>query len=142
MNWLQRFRARTGRSHRETHRGRRPATYRLRHEVLEDRTLPSIAVTGVTDWVEQGSGPITGGQVEGMIESGSPVGGAVTSVALHQSKPGTLIVGTANGGLWRTTSALASGLPAGFPLWEPLTDQFPTLAIGDVAFAPSDAKVV
>jgi hypothetical protein len=106
-------------------------------ERLEDRSLPTITLTGVPSWLTQGPGPITAGQVEGIAPDG-PVSGAVNAIAVHPSQPGTLLIGAVNGGIWRTTSAT----PGNTPTWTPVTDQFPSLSIGAIAFAPGDVNIL
>ena len=55
---------------------------------LEDRALLSVT------WVEQGPGPITGGQVLGLSSQGNPVAGAVQTIAAHPSNADVMLVGT------------------------------------------------
>jgi len=98
---------------------------------LEDRTL--LAVT----WVEQGPGPITGGQVLGMESQGSPVAGAVQAIAAHPTNPDILVVGTVQGGIWKTTNATSSD-----PTWTPRSDFNRTLAIMDIVYSPIDPQVM
>ena len=49
-----------------------------------------------------------------------------------------MIVGTVNGGVWRTTNA--NPATPGAITWTPLSDQLASLAIGVVAYDPSDAS--
>nr|MBA3482097.1 hypothetical protein [Pirellulales bacterium] len=63
-----------------------------------------------------------------------------------------IFLGTVNGGIWRSTNGNApfngvdddgvNGVddPAEQPDWEPLTDEFASLAIGDIRFDPLDAS--
>lgn len=60
--------------------------------------------------------------------------GRATSVAPHPVATGTVLVGTAGGGVWRTTDGGTS--------WQPLTDSLPDLSVGAVVYAPSDPTVV
>ncbi|RPI44921.1 MAG: LEPR-XLL domain-containing protein, partial [Betaproteobacteria bacterium] len=89
----------------------------------------TIVESGIPAWLEQGPGPITGGQVQGIPDQ--PVSGAVQAIAIHPYNASIVFVGTANGGVWRSTD--------GGQHWHPLTDQFPSLAIGDVSISPIDA---
>src|SRR5207245_2750207 len=70
--------------------------------------------------------------------AGGPVSGAIEVVAVHPNQPGTVFVGSVNGGIWRTSNAT----PGTTPTWTPLTDQFPSLSIGAIAFAPADVHVL
>ena len=56
--------------------------------------------------------------------------GRTISIAVHPTNPNTAYVGTANGGLYRTTD--------GGTIWTALFDTAQSLAVGAVAIAPSD----
>jgi photosystem II stability/assembly factor-like uncharacterized protein len=60
--------------------------------------------------------------------------GRVTQLDIHPTNGDSLIAGTAGGGVWRTDDA---GLH-----WRPLMETQPTLTIGGVAFAASNAQVM
>ena len=85
----------------------------------------------VPDWIEQGPGPINNGQTEGI--PGNPVVGSVQALAPDPGDANILFAGGSNGGVWRTTNALA-----GTPMWTPLTDSFPSLSIGGMGMNPAD----
>jgi photosystem II stability/assembly factor-like uncharacterized protein len=61
-------------------------------------------------------------------------GGRIDSIAVAQGDPNTFFIGTATGGLWKTTNAGNTFVP--------VFDQEPVLTIGAVAIAPSDPSVV
>jgi hypothetical protein len=61
-------------------------------------------------------------------------GGRVLAVCVDPTNPATVYVGTAGGGLWKTTDTGAS--------WNPMTDELPSLAVGGVAVSPSDPNIV
>jgi hypothetical protein len=64
-----------------------------------------------------------------------PMAGRVTSIVPHPTNTNIAYIGTANGGVWKTTDGGTS--------WNPITDgQLASLAIGAVALDPSDAAVV
>lgn len=84
---------------------------------------------GIPAWVEQGPGTIVDGQVE--IPPDDPVSGAVQSVASHPFDSAVIFAASVNGGVWRS---LDGGIH-----WAPLTDQFPTLGMGDIKISPLDA---
>ena len=100
-------------------------------EQLEDRTLLAVSLTGVPNWVEQGPGPLLNGQVEGMTDN--PVAGAIRTIAPHPTQANTVLIGSVNGGIWRTTNANAAS-----PNWTPLIDDFPGLSIASITFSPRD----
>lgn len=60
--------------------------------------------------------------------------GRVSDLAVVESNPSTFYVGTATGGLWKTTNA---GIT-----FEPLFDSELTASVGDVTVAPSNPNVV
>jgi hypothetical protein len=133
-NWLKQLFARKtmtirsrSRRARKQQRNRSPLTL----EVLEDRTLPSVTVSGVPAWVEQGPGVIQNGQVTGIPNS--PVIGAVEAVAPDPADPNVLFVGAVNGGVWRTTDATSAA-----PQWTPLTDDLSSLSVAALDLDPTD----
>ena len=60
--------------------------------------------------------------------------GRINSIALHPTDPQTLYVGTATGGVWKTTNGGTS--------WSPLTDSQCGLAMGSVAIDPVNPQIV
>lgn len=81
-----------------------------------------------------GPAPIVNGQTPG----NQPVSGRITSIAADPFDPNVIFVGTAGGGVWRTTNSGAT--------WQPLTDNVPSLTpvmfIGSVAVARSNTNVI
>jgi hypothetical protein len=82
------------------------------------QTLSSIV------WGPSGPAPTTGGIF-------SPVTGRVTTIAVDPSDTtgNTVLIGGAQGGIWRSTNAGAT--------WTAVGDQNASLAMGSIAFAPS-----
>ncbi|HMP07119.1 MAG TPA: Ig-like domain-containing protein, partial [Lacipirellulaceae bacterium] len=104
-------------------------------EVLEDRTVPSTSIPlSSIFWTAMGPAPIAAGQTPG----NQPVSGRVTAIAADPFDPNVIFVGTAGGGVWRTTNAGAT--------WQALTDIVPTptpsLSIGSVAVARSNTNII
>jgi photosystem II stability/assembly factor-like uncharacterized protein len=62
------------------------------------------------------------------------MGGRIADLAVVESKPQIFYVGTASGGLWKTTNHGTT--------WEPIFDDQPTASIGDVTLAPSNTNVI
>ncbi len=60
--------------------------------------------------------------------------GRITALAVVESKPSTMYVASASGGLWKTVNQGAS--------WTPIFDNQATISLGEVALAPSDPKTV
>ena len=62
------------------------------------------------------------------------MGGRIDDFAVVESDPNIVYVGTASGGVWKTTNNGTT--------WEPVFDKENVSTIGDVAIAPSDPSVV
>jgi hypothetical protein len=92
-----------------------------------------IAHAQALTWAQAGPRPSKDGQVEG-IQDGEVVG-AVKAIAPHPSDPNTVYAGAVNGGVWKTTNALAA-----HPHWSVLTDGLGAASIGALAFDPTDAS--
>ncbi|HEY2148703.1 MAG TPA: hypothetical protein VGH32_12250, partial [Pirellulales bacterium] len=106
----------------------------LRFEGLEPRMLLAVNVFGVPNWVEQGPGPINNGNnVIGIPNQ--PQAGATNAVAVDALNPNHVFAATVDGGIWRSDNFEAAS-----PLWTPLTDSLPGLAIGDIKFDPLDSS--
>ena len=94
-------------------------------------TAPSSTPT----WVALGPAPIPNGQTEPADSNGisltqAPVSGRTISIAIDPTDANTAYVGTAQGGLYRTTN--------GGSTWTPLLDNALSLAVGSIVFDPTD----
>jgi photosystem II stability/assembly factor-like uncharacterized protein len=86
-------------------------------------------------WQCLGPNGIPNGQTYGTGPGASvTVSGRVAAIAVDPSNPAHLLIGSAAGGIWETHDGGGS--------WAPRTDGQPTLAIGALAFDPSDASTV
>jgi len=65
---------------------------------------------------------------------GPPNGGRIAAIAGVPGDPSTYYVGAASGGVWKTTDTART--------WTPVFDDQPVQAIGALAVAPSDPKIV
>jgi hypothetical protein len=101
-------------------------------EPVEGRLLLSVDLVGIPLWDSQGPAPTINGQVSASPDNA--VSGAIEALAAHPTNPDILFAGGSVGGIWKTTNATSTT-----PNWQPLTDQYPTLAISDLAFSPLDA---
>jgi photosystem II stability/assembly factor-like uncharacterized protein len=62
------------------------------------------------------------------------IGGRVTDIEMHASDEQTIYVGSATGGVFKSTNAGTS--------WFPIFDKALSLTIGDIAIAPSNPKIL
>ncbi len=62
------------------------------------------------------------------------MGGRIDEIAVDQARPWVIYVGTASGGLWKTTNNGTT--------WKPIFDDQGTASIGAVSLAPSDPEIV
>jgi hypothetical protein len=95
---------------------------------LKQRSAPeSLSV-----WTALGPHPIPNGQTS---DTAVPVSGRTISIAIHPTDPDTVYVGTANGGIWKTTN--------GGTNWTSLFDlQLQSMAIGAITIDPTDSSIV
>ncbi len=84
---------------------------------------PSLAAP-LPDWVSIGPKPIIGGQTPQDFSLASNVSGRVTAIEIDPVD-GSVYVGTAQGGVWKTQNGGAT--------WTPITDSLDSLAIGSIA---------
>ena len=83
-------------------------------------------------WTHIGPSPIPNGQTSAVS---MPVSGRTIAIAVHPTDPDTVYVGTAQGGLYKSTN--------GGTNWTPLFDfQLESLAIGAITIDPTDSSIV
>ncbi len=82
-------------------------------------------------WTEIGPFPVPNGQTQ---TTSTSVTGRVTSIAIDPTNNSIVYLGTAFGGVWRSTN--------GGTTWTPIFDTAQTLAIGALALAPSDHTIL
>ncbi|MBM4000736.1 MAG: hypothetical protein FJ297_14565 [Planctomycetes bacterium] len=105
-------------------RARRPFRKSARLTVAEPEWLERRQLLAGDAWESIGPNVVTSAAGDRNI-------GAVEVVAPHPTDASILLAGSVNGGIWRTRDALADE-----PTWTPLTDDQPSLAIGDLRFSP------
>ena len=94
--------------------------------------LGLASAVNTTDWTFVGPAPIPMGQTQG---SRVPVSGRTISIAIHPTDPDTVYVGTAQGGLYKSTN--------GGTNWTKLFEfDLESLAIGAVTIDPTDSSIV
>jgi photosystem II stability/assembly factor-like uncharacterized protein len=96
-----------------------------------DRQESRLKAATMNQWNPIGPAPIPNGQTSNRTD---PVSGRTIAIAVHPTNPDIAYVGTANGGLYRTTN--------GGTTWTPLMDSADSLAIGAIAIAPSNPEIV
>ncbi|MGC2800270.1 MAG: IPT/TIG domain-containing protein [Candidatus Acidiferrum sp.] len=101
----------------------------LRSDGSNAATTPQSGGTSFPAWTSIGPTPTTGGTF-------SPVTGRITTIAVDPSDAtgNTVLIGGAQGGIWRSTDAGVT--------WTPVGDQNTSLAMGSIAFAPSSPATV
>jgi hypothetical protein len=82
-------------------------------------------------WTQIGPAPIPNGQTNPPT---SPVSGRTTAIAIHPTNPDLVYVGTAQGGVYRSSDG---GLN-----WTPIFDSAMSLAVGALALAPSNPSIL
>ncbi|HRI03895.1 MAG TPA: carboxypeptidase regulatory-like domain-containing protein [Pyrinomonadaceae bacterium] len=95
-------------------------------EALQRTSAPMAA------WTELGPNPIPNAQVG--TGPATAASGRVLAIAVHPTNADIVYVGTAQGGLYRSTNGGAT--------WTPLLDNALSLAVNAVAIAPSNPEIV
>jgi photosystem II stability/assembly factor-like uncharacterized protein len=106
-----------------------PRSRAIRELERAEREIPSI---DPAFWTEIGPAPIPNGQVGTGPQL--PVSGRTISIAIHPTNPDIVYVGTAQGGIYRSTN--------GGTNWTAIFDTALSLAIGALALAPSDPEIL
>ncbi len=91
----------------------------------------SAASSAALRWQNIGPAPMRSSQIGSQRVN---VSGRVTALAVDPRNSQMVYLGTAMGGVWKTTNGGTS--------WTPLTDGLPSQAIGAIAIAPSNPNVV
>src|ERR1051326_3354982 len=109
------------------------ASARARQQIQQAKSRISRhgpVLGGGPQWVSIGPAPIVNGQ----ITPPGPVSGRVTCIAVDPGNTARWLIGAAQGGIWETRNSGAS--------WTPKSDDQASLAIGALAFAPSNPAVI
>jgi putative transposon-encoded protein len=103
-----------------------------RQEAAQKQQQRRLGVQGGPTWSFLGPNPIPNGQTS---DVSVPVSGRTIAIAVHPTDPNTVYVGTAQGGLYKSTN--------GGTNWTPLFEfQLETLAIGAITIDPTDSSIV
>jgi hypothetical protein len=93
---------------------------------------PTPPATGSNNWTPLGPMAIPNGQTYSAARV--LVSGRVTAIAIDPTAPDTLYLGTAQGGIWKSTDNGGA--------WDPKTDNEVSLAIGALALDPNSPQIV
>jgi hypothetical protein len=97
---------------------------------MQEQNSPNV---NSSSWTEIGPFPVPNGQTQ-QFPATAAVTGRVTSVAVDPNNSNKVYLGTAQGGVWRSTN--------GGTTWAPIFDTAQSLAIGAIAVAPSNSSIV
>jgi photosystem II stability/assembly factor-like uncharacterized protein len=123
---------RRGRPFEEAEELRAAAIRKLEKQEETEKRSNSLAPADQVNWNFLGPAPIPLGQT---TTTRVPVSGRTISIAVHPTDPDTVYVGTAQGGLYKSTNGGAN--------WTRLFDfQLESLAIGAVTIDPVDSGIV
>ena len=111
-----------------------PANPALRVAAIQQMQQPRVFAPGIPSvtpaWTAIGPSPIPNGQVTGSLA----VSGRTTAVAIDPTNSNIVYVGTAQGGVYRSTD--------GGTNWTPIFDTASTSAVGALALAPSNHTIL
>ncbi|HEV8266691.1 MAG TPA: choice-of-anchor D domain-containing protein, partial [Thermoanaerobaculia bacterium] len=102
-------------------------------EAFDHKTRGALAVEAAGRWASIGPGPIVKGQLGGQPYA-RDMSGRVATIAVDPRNSRHWLVGAAQGGIWESTDSGST--------WTPRTDDQVSLAMGAIAFTPSDPSVV
>ena len=78
--------------------------------------------------------PIGPAPSDGITSAWGPTSGRINAIAIHPTSPNVVLVGASTGGIWRSAD--------GGTTFAPVSDSQVDLAVGAIAFAPSNPSVV
>jgi len=86
---------------------------------IKDLKIKKIAKLGNADW---------------RLEGPTNIGGRINTVAIHSSNTNIMLVGTAKGGIFKTSN---NGLT-----WKPVFDDFAQLSVSKIVFDPNNSNIL
>lgn len=113
--------------------GPAPSDYLYLQRAFPYDAVPSEAYYAAVDQARSRA-TSRGNAPEWELAGPTSVGGRITDVAMHASDLQTIYAATASGGVWKSPDAGET--------WAPVTDDLPSLSIGDIAIDPSDKNTI
>lgn len=110
-----------------------PNDYLFLQRAFPYNDVPSEAYYAALDWAKAQTAN-RNDAAEWELAGPTNVGGRITDVAMHSSDLQTIYAATASGGVWKSSDAGDT--------WFPITDDLPSLSIGDIAIDPSDKNTI
>ncbi|MCB0531487.1 MAG: T9SS type A sorting domain-containing protein [Lewinellaceae bacterium] len=111
---------------------KQPNDYLYQQRAFPYGTVPSEAYYSAVEWAQSQAQQRNDQQWE--LAGPANVGGRITDIAMHPSDLQTIYVASASGGVWKSADAGQS--------WFSITDNLPSLSIGDIAIDPSDKNTL
>ena len=109
-----------------------PSDYLMLQRAYPYEKVPSEAYYQAGEWVKDKA--VDRNNLPWVQVGPANVGGRITDVAMHESDQQTVYAASASGGVWKSENLGVD--------WYPISDELPSLSIGDIAIAPSDAQVI
>jgi len=92
------------------------------------KAAATVHALAFPNWTELGPRPVTNGQTQ-QFPATAAVTGRATAVVVDPTNSNNVYLGTAQGGVWRSTN--------GGTTWDPIFESAQSLAVGALAIAPS-----
>lgn len=115
------------------HHSPEPSDYLWAQRAFPYGTVPSEAFYTALRQV-QSQTQNRGNELNWALAGPTHVSGRITDVAMHASDLQTIYAAAASGGVWKSVDAGQE--------WLPITDNLPSLSIGDIALDPSDKNTI
>ena len=117
----------------KVHHSPEPLEYLWAQRAYPYGTVPSDAYYNALEQVRSQT-QSRGNTSEWQLAGPTNVSGRITDVAMHGKDSQTIYAATASGGVWKSTDTGNS--------WNPISDDLPSLSIGDIALDPSDQNTL